>query len=176
VTGAPWERVMGIDSSVEHRSNDRDVAFARFYESELPGQIRSATLILGSRSSACDAVQDAFTEVLRRWEQIEAPGPYLQTCVINRCRDLMRRQRVADRKRHLLAPSDIPEVDVPLFDALGRLPFNHRAAVVLRFYLQLSEVEIAVQLGCPNGSVGPWIRRGLDRLAKELRLSPEEDQ
>jgi DNA-directed RNA polymerase specialized sigma24 family protein len=167
---------MGIDSSVGRQSNERDAVFARFYKTELPGQIRSATLILGSHAAACDAVQDAFTKVLHGWAQIDEPGPYLQKCVINRCRDLMRRQRVADRKRHLLAPSDIPDVDVPLFDALARLPFNHRAAVVLRFYLQLTEAEIAGHLGCASGSVGPWIRRGLDQLARDIRLPTEERQ
>ena len=58
-------------------------------------------------------------------------------------------------------------------DALARLPLKHRTAVVLRYYVGLSEAEIAAHLGCPVGSVGPWLRRGLDRLAAELRLPPE---
>ncbi len=71
-------------------------------------------------------------------------------------------------------PEDVPAVDAPLYDALARLPFKHRAAVVLRYYLGLTELEIAAHLDCPPGSGGPWIRRGLDRLATELRLPPEE--
>ena len=165
---------MGANRSGEARGADRDIAFAHFYEAEFPGQLRSATLILGSQAAAHDAVQDAFTQVLQTWSRIEKPGPYLQTCVVNRCRDLMRRQRVAARKLHQLVPDEIPEIDVPLYDALASLPFNHRAAVVLRFYLQLTEAEIADHLGCANGSVGPWIRRGLDRLALELQLPAEK--
>ncbi len=165
---------MGSDGTARTPADDDADGFARFYESERPGQLRSATLILGSRTAADDAVHDAFTEVLRAWDRIQEPGPYLQTAVVNRCRDVLRRQGVADKRRHLLASAAVPAVDVPLYDALAELPFNHRAAVVLRFYLQLTEAEIADHLGCPTGSVGPWIRRGLDRLARELRLPEEE--
>jgi len=149
--------------------------FALFYEAELAGQVRGATLILGSRSAAQDVVHDAFVEVFKRWGTITDPGPYLQRAVVNRGRDMMRRDRVALRRRHLLRTENSPEPDTPLFDALSELPFNHRAAIVLRFYLLLSEAEIAGHLGCAPGSVGPWIRRGLDRLAHTLQL-PTEDQ
>ena len=148
--------------------------FADFYESELPGQLRSATLILGSRAAAADVVHDAFVQVFQSWDEIEEPGPYLQRMVVNRCRDIQRHQRVVDRKLPLLARDEIPEIDVPLYDALSALPFNHRAAVVLRFYLQLTEAEIADHLDCARGSVGPWIRRGLDQLAKDIQLPTQE--
>lgn len=161
---------MGINRAVDVESNV-EADFSAFYESELPGQLRSATLILGSRASAADAVHDAFTEVLQAWERIDRPGAYLQRTVINRCRDVLRRQQVADQRLHLLVDRDTPEIDAPLYDALAVLPFNHRAAVILRFYLELSEAEIAQHLECAPGSVGPWIRRGLDRLAQELQPS-----
>jgi len=162
-------------SSAGESVGRRDVGFAGFYEAEIVGQIRGATLMLGSRSIAQDAVHDAFVEVFSRWGTIAEPGPYLQRAVVNRCRDLIRRDQVAVRNHHLLRSEDVPDADVPLYDALAKLPFNHRAAVVLRYYLQLSEADIAEHLSCPTGSVGPWIRRGLDRLATELQL-PTEDQ
>lgn len=153
----------------------REVSFGAFYEVELGRQVRLAALVLGSSSVAQDAVHDAFIEVYRRWDVVADPGPYLQRAVLNRCRDLLRRDSVARRRLPWAGHEvlDGPEEDRELFDALAKLPFNHRAAVVLRYYLQYSEAEIAQQLGCRPGSVGPWIRRGLDRLARDLRLPPE---
>ena len=148
--------------------------FASFYEAEVVRQVRSATLILGSRQAAQDVVHDVFAEILQRWDGISEPGPYLQRAVVNRCRDALRRRAVARRHRSMFRAEDVPAVDAPLYDALARLPFKHRAAVVLRYYLGLTELEIAAHLDCPPGSVGPWIRRGLDRLATDLRLPPED--
>lgn len=84
--------------------------------------------------------------------------------MVNRCRDTLRRNAVACRHHRRLRPDpeDVPEIDVPLYDALATLPFPQRAAVVLRHYLGLTEADIAEHLGCPTGSVGPWIRRGPD--------------
>ncbi len=164
-----------LSSSREQPVTDRAEAFATFYEAEVVRQVRSATLILGSRQAAQDVVHDVFTEVFQRWDTgIADPGPYVQRAVVNRCRDTLRRSAVARRHRAMFRPEDVPAVDAPLYDALATLPFKHRTAVVLRYYLGLTEVEIAGHLGCPSGSVGPWIRRGLDRLATELRLPPED--
>ena len=143
--------------------------FARFYEDELPGQVRSATLIVGSRALAHDLVHDVFVAMFERWSDIDDPGPYLQRSVVNACRAALRHQRVADRfVRRQRRVDTSTEMDVPLFDALAKLPFNHRAALVLRYYAQLPEADIAERLGCRPGSVGPWIRRGLDRLNNDL--------
>ena len=141
--------------------------FTAFYEREIARQTRRAVLLLGSREAALDAVHDAFTAVYERWDRLVQPGPYLERAVLNRCRDLGRRRAVA--LRHVKAAAlDVPAIDAPLFDALATLPFNHRAAVVLRYYHQSTEAEIADLLGCRPGSVGPWITRGLRQLAKEL--------
>jgi RNA polymerase sigma factor (sigma-70 family) len=151
---------------------DRASSFTAFYQREIVGQVRNATLLLGSQEAARDAVHDVFATMYERWSTIVEPGPYVQRAVVNRCRDLLRRAEVSRRHEPQLV-RDTPEIDAPLYDALATLPFNHRAAVVLRYYLQLSEAEIAERLDCPTGSVGPWIRRGLDHLATELRLPPE---
>lgn len=148
-------------------------SFSGFYQREIVGQVRHATLLLGSQEAARDAVHDVFVAMYERWDAIAEPGPYLQRAVVNRCRDVQRRAELARRREPALV-RDTPEIDAPLYDALATLPFNHRAAVVLRYYLQLTEAEIAERLDSPTGSVGPWIRRGLDRLAVELRLPPEE--
>jgi RNA polymerase sigma factor (sigma-70 family) len=58
--------------------------------------------------------------------------------------------------------------DEHLWDALQKLPFNHRAVLVLRYYHQLTDREIATTLRCRVGSVGPWLQRGLRALRKDL--------
>ena len=56
----------------------------------------------------------------------------------------------------------------PIADLLDTLPFNQRAAVVLKFYVGLSNDEIADALDCPPGSVGPWLDRALKQLRKVM--------
>lgn len=141
--------------------------FTELYERECSRQVRRATLLLGSPEAAHDAVHDAFVAVLRHWDELPSAGAYLERTVLNRCRDIGRRGLVA-RRTSLGPTADVDDIDVPLFDALATLPFNHRAAVVLRYYHQLTEAEIAELLHCRPGSVGPWIQRGLRHLRKEL--------
>ena len=167
-------RCSAVGMGMEDVRDDPAAAFARFYESELAVQVRGASMILGSVAAAQDAVHDAFVEVYRRWSQIDEPGPYLQRSVLNRCRDVLRHRTIAARHERTVRVDDVPAQDAPLFDALARLPFNHRAVIVLRFYVGLGEAEIARELGCPPGSVGPWTRRGLDRLAAELLPQEQE--
>ena len=142
--------------------------FATFYRRELDGQVRRAALLLGSEAAAADAVHDAFVAVYQRWPRIEEPGPYLNRAVLNRCRDMA---RATDRARgvlhRLIGDCETAEYD-PLWDVLINLPFNQRAAVVLKYYARLTETEIAGALDCPTGSIGPWISRALTALRKEL--------
>jgi RNA polymerase sigma factor (sigma-70 family) len=156
----PW-----VDTSGDAGRN----AFADFYRAELGGQVRRAGLMLGSSASANDVVHDAFVQIYRRWGNISEPGPYLNRAVLNGCRDAARR-RSRDfrllpqlRERVTEAPPD------SLADALSTLPFNQRAAIVLRFYVGLSIRDIADVLDCQPGTVGPWITRGLQRLRKEIQ-------
>lgn len=148
-----------------------DDAFRRFYAEEHAEMVRRATLLTGSVEVAHDVVHEAFTELWRRWRSVSGPGPYLHRSVVNGARDHHRRtgrdRRLLDRLRPT-PEIDPPDHDPALFEALAGLPFNHRAAVVLRYYGGLTEAEIADQLGCATGSVGPWIRRGLDRLEEAL--------
>ena len=146
-----------------------DSAFAELYATELQSQVRRAALLTGDSELAHDLVHDAFVELYRRWHTLDQPGAYLAVAVLNRCRDHGRRQSVARRRLPLMADRHVPSTDHEfLLDALQQLPFNHRAALVLRYYHALTEAEIAVQLACRPGSVGPWISRGLKQLRKAL--------
>jgi RNA polymerase sigma factor (sigma-70 family) len=147
----------------------RDEEFTRFYLREHEGQVRRAFLLLGSNDAANDVVHDAFVAVFRRWAEIEAPGPYLNRVVLNACRDHARHRRRHERALRLVEPADEGVVIAEtLDDVLERLPFNQRAAIVLRYYAQLPVAEIADALGARPGSVGPWIDRGLKKMRKAL--------
>ena len=143
--------------------------FAAFYAKELDGQVRRAYLLVGSSETANDVVHDAFVAVYRRWDELESPGPYLNRVVLNGCRELARQRGRHERALRKVPPvSDEVDVSDTLDDVLRGLPFNHRAAIVLRFYGQLSVAEIADALGTRPGSVGPWIDRGLKKMRRAL--------
>ena len=130
--------------------------FDAFYRRELAGQVRRAALMLGSASAASDVVHDAFVAVYRRWSAIEEPGPYLNRCVLNGCRDIARRNK---RTRSDERPAFVGDRsdDIATWDALSRLSYRQRAAVVMRHWQGLTEVEIAEAIGVRPGSVGPLL-------------------
>lgn len=147
-----------------------DSSFIDFYEREFAIQVRRAGLLLCSSEDAHDVVQNAMAAVYRRWGTVENPGGYLTQTVLNGCRDVGRRrasrQRLLARVAERDTTADRGEV---LDDVLADLPFNQRAAVVLRFYAGLTTQEIATALGCPPGSVGPWIDRALTKMRKAMQ-------
>ena len=143
--------------------------FTAFYRAEHEGQVRRAALMLGSGEAAHDVVHEAMASMYKRWSTIDKPGSYLNRAVLNGCRAVVR-GRVADRRMQLrLRPvDDNPSPDDVLFDVLARLPFNQRAAVVMRYFAGMTEHEIADALDARPGSIGPWIHRALATMRREL--------
>ncbi len=163
--------VMGSMTRLDGPADDPSVAleFSEFYRQELTKQVRRAALILGSDEAANDVVHDSFAKVFARWGEIEEPGGYLQRTVLNGCRDGQRRaKRLRKLLPRLVGDPVIPEEET-LWDVVSHLPFNQRAAVVLRFYERMTEAEIAQTMNCPTGSVGPWISAALTTMRKELQ-------
>ncbi|MGN6694337.1 MAG: RNA polymerase sigma factor [Aquihabitans sp.] len=117
-------------------------------------------------------MQDAFVAARRRWSGIDNPGGYLRTSVVNGARDWARHQQVV--RRHAPTGADALQrattEDHPdeLWDALARLDDRRRQAVVLRFYLDLPDGEIAALLGCRPGTVRTLIHRALRDLRREM--------
>jgi RNA polymerase sigma factor (sigma-70 family) len=151
---------------------DRDggsESFDSFYERELAPQVRRAALLVGSSDAANDVVHDAFVQIYRRWGSLENPGGYLNRTVLNGARDHARRSEVRGRVLPRLVDRASVAPDEYLDDVLMGLPFNHRAAVVLRYVVGMATAEIADELGCAPGSVGPWIDRAMSQLRKALR-------
>ncbi|MEM8922022.1 MAG: sigma-70 family RNA polymerase sigma factor [Actinomycetota bacterium] len=151
-----------------------DGDFSAFYHANHAKQVKRALSLCRSADAAADVVHEAFVDVYRNWDRLENPEAYLGRAVISRCRDDGRQASARDRLRlRLLAEprrpvDELTSRDEQLWQALQELPFNHRAVIALRFYLGHSEAEIAELLGCPQGSVGPWIKRGLASLRTSL--------
>jgi RNA polymerase sigma-70 factor (sigma-E family) len=142
---------------------------ADIYRVEYQPMVRLAFLIAGSEEAAQEIVHDAFAELIERWDHVDNPGAYVRRAVVNRCSSRLRRLRVERKHLPMLAtPSASPPPETPLFDALRRIPVRQRAAVVLRFYLDASEAEIADVLGARPGTVKSLIHRGLAALRQEL--------
>ena len=146
-----------------------EAEFTTFYRAEHEPQVRRAALMLGDADAAHDVVHEALASMYRRWTTIDDPGPYLNRAVLNQCRDEARRQTKQHRLVRRLPPGEATTTsEHVIFDVLARLPFNQRAAVVMRFYAGMTEHDIAAALGARPGSVGPWIHHALAKLRKEL--------
>ncbi len=140
---------------------------AELYERDWSALVRFAYLLTDSRSIAEEIVQDAFLRLHATRTNVINPAAYLRTAVANACRDVHRHRAVVDRN-----PVPTPELALAehdeLFDALGRLPWRQRAALVLRFHVDLPEHEIAAALGCRPSTVRSIIHRALGTLRKDL--------
>lgn len=159
------DHAVGIAASPSPGVRGAARSFEDFYRSELNGQVRRAAFLLGSSVAANDAVHDAFAAVYARWDTLTEPGPYLNRCVLNRCRDLRRRQRA-------MPSTGVPDFvgdrseDIALWDALRRLPLRQQAALVMRYWDGMDEQEIADALGVRPGSVGSLLSRGKRNLER----------
>jgi RNA polymerase sigma factor (sigma-70 family) len=140
------------------------------YRAERTELVRAAFLVCGSVASAEDAVHDALAKVAARWDQVERARSYLYVAVVNAARDSARRDRrfvSSDRERREGGP-DLGAESLALHAALARLPVNHRVAIVLRYFLDWDDDEIAAQFGVRAATVRSWVHRGLTKLRKEL--------
>jgi RNA polymerase sigma-70 factor (sigma-E family) len=143
------------------------VGFDELYRAEFEPMVRLAYLLTGDRETALEVTHDAFVVTCERWSRLDRPGGYLRTAVVNRCRDLGRRQRF--RSSAPVPERSVVDPDDDLADAIAALPPKRRAAVVLRYYLDLTEADIAETLGVRPGTVKSLLSRGLAELKASLR-------
>ena len=109
-------------------------------------------------------MQEAFVQMYRNWGRADRPGAYLRTTVVHGCHTWHRRRRMErDRLPQPVAEGVDPEAR-ELLDALARPGLRQRTALVLRFYADLSEADVAHALGCRPGTVKSLVHRGLRRL------------
>lgn len=134
------------------------------YRTHFQPMVRLAWGLTGSRAVAEELVQDAFVRLHGRLAGVEHPAAYLRTAVVNACRGHHRRVRSRLRMAAEPAPAGAAPEVIELWDALEVLSARQRAAVVLRFYEDLPEAEVAQILGCRPGTVKSLTSRALERL------------
>ena len=147
------------------------------------GLVRFALMLVGDQATAEDVVQEAFLGLYRAWDRVRDPDAvlgYLRTAVVNGARSVHRRR---GRARRLRVPHDPPvwSAEAAAMDsedrrvvlaAIARLPRRQREVLALKYYLDLSERDIATTLRISRGTVASTGARALAALARQLR----EDQ
>ena len=139
------------------------------------GLRRFAYLLSGDWAEAEDLVQDALVRCHRRWSRIhnDDPHPYVRRAVVNAAHNWRRARRLEGPLPESLAgPESGSDERVTLVAALRRLPLPQREVLVLRYFEQLSEAEIASHLGVAPGTVKSRTARGLQAL-RECGLQEE---
>jgi RNA polymerase sigma-70 factor (sigma-E family) len=150
------------------------------YQAHAVTLVRTANLLLRDQATAEDVVQDAFLGLYRALPRLvdhDQILPYLRTAVINGSRSVLRaRRRAVLRKAQHEPPGSSAEstaIDSEdrrvVLAAVARLPRRAREVLVLRYYLDLQDQEIAAALGVSRGTVSSTASRGLAALARELR-------
>ncbi|MGH3440946.1 MAG: SigE family RNA polymerase sigma factor [Nitriliruptorales bacterium] len=146
--------------------------FDTFYGTHYAPMVRLSRLVTGRLDLAEEVVQDAFIEVAQRWPRIERHFQYLRSAVINRSRTRVRRaarERAAQfEEPRSLGDGAIPAEFQAIWAALASLSTRRRAAVVLRFYEDLSDEDIASILDCEPGTVRSLVHRGVSQLRRNL--------
>jgi RNA polymerase sigma-70 factor (sigma-E family) len=152
-------------------------AVTSLYETHALGLTRLAFVMLGNRQTAEDVVQEAFCGLYRAWDRIDHEHVlgYLRVSVVNGCRSALRR---AKRIPQALAVPSAPSAEADALvgeekraaiTALRRLPPRQREALVLRYFADLPELEIAQAMGVSRGTVKSTTARALAALDRMLR-------
>jgi RNA polymerase sigma factor (sigma-70 family) len=150
-------------------------AFDAVYRAERPRLVRLAYLVVHSQPVAEELVHDAFLRFHDRFDEVEHPPAFLRTVVVRLCISWLRRRATEEDRLHRLAasgPASHPPPDgqdPALWEAVGRLRPDRRAALVLRFYADLDYAAIAEHLGCAAATARSHVHRGLADLRKEIR-------
>jgi RNA polymerase sigma-70 factor (sigma-E family) len=158
-----------------------DEALTHLFGAHYRPLVRLAVLLLGDQGAAEEVVQDAYVRTHQHWRRIREPDQalsYLRTCVLNGARSALRRRGVA--RRYLDAAGPLPHAPSAESGALGalehqavlaalrRLPTRQREALMLRYYVELSEAEIAEVMGISRGAVKSHTARGVAALRHSL--------
>ena len=168
-----------------------DQALTDLYAAHWHSLVRLSWLLVRDQQLAEETVQDAFVAMHSRWTRLRNQDlalAYLRRCVVNSSRSVLRHRTVEDRYLSAqTAPlsaqgvTDEPSAETralehdrgaQLLAALGRLPRRQREVLTLRYYLDLSEAQIADALSISPGSVKAHAHRGLAALRTDVEDTP----
>lgn len=162
-------------SAAPPRDWSADEAVTNLYSAHYTGLVRLATMLLWDQGRAEEIVQDAFVAVHGRWRRLREPAKaaaYLRTAVVNRSRSELRHRTVVARhepqppgaepsaESHVLARVQSDR----MLHALEELSTRQREVLLLRYYLDLSEADIATTLRISRGAVKSHSSRGIAAL------------
>jgi RNA polymerase sigma-70 factor (sigma-E family) len=175
---APERRGRFVDAA----ARDADEALVALYTAHYRPLVRLAALLLHDTPAAEDVVQDAFVAMHGSWRRLrdtDKAVAYLRQAVVNRSRSRLRHLKVVD-KHAPTPPRDAPSAEVgalgavqrdEVMAALRRLPHRQREVLVLRYYGDLSEAQIAETMGISTGAVKSHASRGVAALRQTLEYS-----
>jgi RNA polymerase sigma-70 factor (sigma-E family) len=158
---------------------DADEAVTQLYTAHYRSLVRLAALLLRDVGAAEEVVQESFISLHKAWKRLRDPDralAYLRQTVVNRSRSVLRHRSVEIRH----APAPMPDAASAEYGALGlleqqaviralsRLPERQREVLVLRYYSDLSEADIAETIGISRGAVKSHAFRGMAALRTTL--------
>lgn len=160
-------------------------ALADLYTRHVPAATRLAYLLTGNRAQAEDLAHEAFIRCVGRFAHLrahEAFHAYLRRALVNLHTSGIRRSMLErdwlrrESARQAATTASMPDVGAreDLWRALATLPARQRAALVLRYYEDLSERDTAAALGCSVAAVKSLVARGGDALRTEITRSEDE--
>ena len=167
-------------------SNGRsaDWAITELYSLHYRTLVRLAALLVRDVPTAEDVVQDSFVAMHHSWHRLrdaESALAYLRHAVLNRSRSVLRHRAVVD-KHPPNPPPDMPSAEYgalvrleqsAVVEALRRLPGRQREAIMLRYYADFSEAEVAAAMGISRGAVKSHTARAMAALRADLEQQTE---
>ncbi len=182
---AAYDLVAGLDRYQVWLRAERsaDEAVYALYAEQYKSLVRLAAMLVRDTPTAEEVVQEAFVAMHAGWQRLEDTEKalaYLRQAVVNKSRSVLR-HRVVVEKNLQNPPPDMPSAEHGAFTLLERgavvkalrgLPERQREAIVLRYYLDLSEADIAATMGISRGAVKSHTARGM----AALRAALEEDE
>jgi RNA polymerase sigma factor (sigma-70 family) len=144
--------------------------FDAWYREEHPRVLAALTVAVGSSDVAADATAEAFVRAYERWDRVRrmsSPGGWLYRVALNVARRRARRLRLERELLRRAATRPAPPVAVQseVWEAVRTLAPRQRAAVALRYVLDLPEAEVAEVMGITRGAASAHLTTARQRLA-----------
>ena len=158
-------------------------SYEQFAAASASGLLRTAVLLTVDRRAAEDLVQDVLERMFVHWSRVENPHAYARAAMARHVTDRWRRAARSPREVGLEAWHDPPTTDGAsgraergaLIEALRQVPPRQRAILVLRYFEDWSEAQIAAELGCSSGTVKSQCAKGLTRLRTVLDVQTSKE-